>query len=59
MNLKVKLMPTQRTDVLCIGCGNFGATQVVVRTADASETDVGIHPKCADEVAVRRVGAGG
>lgn len=52
MNLKIKLSPTMRSDVLCTACGSFHADHVVVRT-DGTETDVGVHKRCADDLAVR------
>ena len=52
MNLRVKLMPTRRTDVLCATCNNFRAEYVIVRT-DGSETDSGVHGRCADGLQVK------
>jgi hypothetical protein len=47
--MRVSLMTTHRTDVLCVSCGNFGAERVIVRRDD-SETDAGVHVKCAQEI---------
>ena len=42
MNLKLHIVKTKRSDVVCCGCGRFGADHVVV-LADGSETDYGVH----------------
>jgi hypothetical protein len=52
MNLRVRLRPTDRTDVLCVSCGGFQADHVIVRS-DGIETDSGCHKKCADEVQMK------
>jgi hypothetical protein len=52
MNLRVKLVKTRRTDVMCVSCGSFHADHVIVLTTGV-ETDSGIHKKCVDTTAVR------
>jgi len=52
VNLRIKLVKTSRTDVMCTSCQGFGADHVIVRT-DGTETDSGVHKKCADSVAVK------
>jgi hypothetical protein len=52
VNLRIKLMPTRRTDVLCVSCLNFHADHVLVRR-DGTETDSGVHKKCAGEVQLK------
>lgn len=52
MNLRIKLMPTKRTDVMCTSCGRFRADLVVVRR-DGTETDSGVHKKCAQDVSLK------
>ena len=52
MNLRVRLQPTGRTDVMCICCLQFFSDEVIVRT-DGTETDTGVHKKCAPEVAAK------
>lgn len=47
--MRISLTPTRRTDVLCAACGNFGAERVILRLDD-SETDMGVHDKCAPEI---------
>lgn len=42
MNLRLHIVKTKRSDVLCVGCGGFQADHVVV-LADGSETDYGVH----------------
>ena len=42
MNLKLHIIKTDRSDVICVGCGRFGADHVAV-LADGSETDYGVH----------------
>ena len=49
MNLRVRLVKTKRTDVMCVECQNFHADHVIVRT-DGTETDSGVHSKCAEQV---------
>lgn len=45
--LRVRLVPTQRTDLLCIGCGQF-RTQLAIVLGDESEehAQAGIHKAC-------------
>ena len=52
MNLRVRLMPTKRSDVLCAMCNNFRAEYVIVRV-DGTETDSGVHRKCTADVQVK------
>lgn len=52
MNLRVRLQPTDRTDVICICCLQFRSDKVIVR-GDGTETDTGVHKKCAGEVAAK------
>jgi hypothetical protein len=52
MNLRIKLSPTRRSDVLCVSCGNFHADHVLVRH-DGTETDSGVHKRCAAEVQLK------
>jgi hypothetical protein len=42
MNLKLHIVKTKRTDVICVSCGGFLADHVAV-LADGSETDYGVH----------------
>lgn len=49
MNLRIRLVKTRRTDVMCAVCQNFHADHVIVRT-DGTETDSGVHSKCAADV---------
>jgi hypothetical protein len=42
MNIKLHVVKTKRSDVLCLGCNRFGADHVAV-LADGSETDYGVH----------------
>lgn len=52
MNIRLRLQPTQRTDVMCLACLQFRCEEVIVR-ADGTETDTGVHRKCASEVAAK------
>jgi hypothetical protein len=52
VNLRVSLMPTKRTDVICAACYGFRADYVIVRI-DGSETDSGVHRKCAETVQMK------
>jgi hypothetical protein len=49
VNLRIRLMKTKRTDVMCAVCQNFHADHVIVRT-DGTETDTGVHSRCAEQV---------
>jgi hypothetical protein len=53
MNIKLHLVRTKNTSILCVACGKFGADHVVV-LADGSETDYGCHRKCAPMLHVKR-----
>lgn len=53
MNVKLHLVRTNATAVLCIACGRFGADHVAV-LADGSETDYGAHKKCTPMMHVKR-----
>jgi hypothetical protein len=52
VNLRIKLVPTRRTDVLCVSCLQFHADHVLVRR-DGTETDSGVHKRCAGFVQVK------
>jgi hypothetical protein len=52
MNLRVKIVKTKRSDVLCVSCGSFMAEHVIVLTTGV-ETDSGIHTKCVGIAAVK------
>ncbi len=52
MNLKIKIVKTKRSDVLCVACGGFQAEHVIVLTTGV-ETDSGIHGKCVGTAAVK------
>jgi hypothetical protein len=49
--LKVQLVRTTRTDVMCIACGMFRSEFEV---CNGGEAEVGVHRKCIDRVKVRR-----
>lgn len=53
MNVKLHMVRTKRSDVLCVGCGSFGAEHVAL-LADGHETDFGAHRKCAPMLHVKR-----
>jgi hypothetical protein len=52
VNLRVKLVKTERTDVMCVACGHFHAEHVIVLTTGA-ETDSGVHTRCVGVSAVK------
>ena len=52
MNVRIRLIPTDRTDVICVACFQFIADHVIVRT-DGTETDSGIHARCVGDVQLR------
>lgn len=52
MNIRLHFEPTDRSDVMCCSCLQFGADHVMVR-ADGSEADTGIHKKCAAGAAAK------
>jgi hypothetical protein len=52
MNLRIKLVSTRRSDVLCTACNQFHADHVIVR-ANGEETDYGVHKRCAGSVQVK------
>lgn len=53
MNVKLELQPTDRTDILCIGCNRMHADLVIVTSEGASEF-YGMHKKCAKTIHVKR-----
>jgi hypothetical protein len=53
MNVKLHLVRTQATAILCVACGRFGADHVIT-LADASETEYGVHKRCAPMLHVKR-----
>ena len=53
MNVKLHLVKTTNTAILCVACGQFGADHVVV-LADGSTGDYGLHKKHAPMLHVKR-----
>lgn len=47
--MKIRLEKTQRTDLICIGCGNF-RTEWAIVPALGAEPQAGVHTKCAQEL---------
>lgn len=57
-HLRVQLVKTSRTDLLCIHCGGFGSHFAIVAPAqDAALAQVGVHRKCIPLVKARRSAA--
>lgn len=62
MNIKLKLVPTTRTDLPCAGCGGFllrsgrGKSWAIVSPEAANDelANVGLHRECKDVMNVRR-----
>ena len=49
MNPSTRLTKTRRTDVTCVACRREEAEYVIV-LSNGTETDSGIHQKCAEQV---------
>jgi hypothetical protein len=52
MNVKIHMVRTKRSDVLCIACGGFQADHVVL--VAGADTDYGCHRKCLPRLHVKR-----
>jgi hypothetical protein len=53
MNIKMHLVRTKNTSVICVVCGRFQADHAAV-LADGSEAEYGAHKKCAPMLHVKR-----
>jgi hypothetical protein len=51
-SMRVKLVPTKRSDVMCVRCLGFQADHVILLT-NGTEADTGVHKKCVDEIAAK------
>lgn len=51
--LRVKLEPTDRTDLMCVACGGF-RTQFLIVPGPGSEPQAGVHRKCTKGVRATR-----
>ena len=47
--MKIRLEKVQRTDLICIGCGNFRTDWAIV-AAEGVEPQAGVHTKCIQEL---------
>jgi len=55
--LRVQVVRTKRTDLLCVHCGHFGSELAIV-APDVAESDAqaGVHRRCIRLVKARRGG---
>jgi len=54
-SLRVQIVKTTRTDLLCIRCGDFGSQFAIVAPGvDQKEAQAGVHRKCIPLVKARR-----
>jgi len=51
-NMKIRLEKVQRTDLICVGCGNFRTEWAIVPSPGA-ESQAGVHTKCIPSLHVR------
>jgi hypothetical protein len=57
-HLRVQVVKTDRTDLVCIACGGFGASQpmlaIVAPEQPSSEAHAGVHRRCVHRIKARR-----
>ena len=53
--LRIMVVPTKRTDLLCMRCGRFGSQLAVVfpDRLDDQQAEAGVHKGCVDATRVR------
>jgi hypothetical protein len=52
-NIKIKLERVQRTDLICVSCGNFRTEWAIVPAPDGEPVS-GVHTKCISMLRVTR-----
>jgi len=52
-NFKIQVVSTERSDLVCIACGQFRTNFAVVVEGESDEhAHVGVHKRCVDEIKV-------
>lgn len=49
ITIRVRFVPTTRTDLICVACGGFN-TDLAVEAATGREHQAGVHKRCVDRV---------
>lgn len=53
ITVRVRAVPTERTDLMCIGCGAF-RTELAIETGWVREPLAGLHKSCVPHVKIAR-----
>lgn len=58
MNIKIRLEPTDRTDVMCVCCGHFNCTHVFIpHRQEGIVLEMGVCKTCQPIMHAKRKGA--
>jgi hypothetical protein len=52
--IKIALERVQRTDLICIACGNFRTEWAIMPSIEGIEPAAGVHTKCIPSLHVKR-----